>query len=76
MKLDKSGGCVDRDDEYMQQSREASIKEYFFGDPRRTLSPHTQQVDFDALTVYKVREGEHPISGLQISKLRISDDEY
>ncbi|RFU32098.1 hypothetical protein B7463_g4259, partial [Scytalidium lignicola] len=60
VKLDKSGGCVDRDDEYLQQSREASIKEYFFGDPKRTLSPHTQQVDFDALTVYKVRE-EHSI---------------
>ncbi|RDW69328.1 mRNA cleavage and polyadenylation factor [Coleophoma cylindrospora] len=56
VRLDKSGGCVDRDDTYMQKSREAAIKEYFFGDVKRTLSPHTQQVDFDSLTIYKIRE--------------------
>lgn len=58
VKLDKSGGCVDRDDEFMQQMREASIKEYFFGDVKRTLSPHTQQVSFDEATIYKIREGK------------------
>lgn len=58
VKLDKSGGCVDRDDEFMQQSREGSIKEYFFGDVKRTLSPHTQQVSFDETTIYKIREGK------------------
>jgi polyribonucleotide 5'-hydroxyl-kinase len=57
VKLDKSGGCVDRDDEFMQQSREASIKEYFFGDPKRTLSPHTQQISFDDATIFRIREG-------------------
>lgn len=56
VKLDKSGGCVDRDDEFMLQSREASIKEYFFGDIKRTLSPHTQQISFDDATIYKIRE--------------------
>lgn len=53
---------MDRDDVYMQQSREASIKEYFFGDAKRTLSPHTQQVDFDSITVYKVREAASMLS--------------
>lgn len=57
VKLDKSGGCVDRDDEFMRQSREASIREYFFGDPKRILSPHYQQVSFDEAVIYKVREG-------------------
>ena len=57
VKLDKSGGCVDRDDSYMHQSREASIKEYFFGDSKSTLSPHAQQINFDEVTVYKIREG-------------------
>lgn len=57
VKLDKSGGCVDRDDDFMQQSREASIKEYFFGDIKRTLSPHTQQIVFDDVTIYKIRDG-------------------
>lgn len=56
VKLDKSGGCADRDDTYLQQTRQASIREYFFGDSKRTLSPHTQQVDFGALTIYKIRE--------------------
>ena len=36
VKLDKSGGCVDRDDMFMQQSREAVMKEYFFGDLKTT----------------------------------------
>jgi polyribonucleotide 5'-hydroxyl-kinase len=58
VKLDKSGGCVDRDDEFMLQAREASIKEYFFGDVKRTLSPHTQQISFDDATIYKIREGK------------------
>jgi len=56
VKLDKSGGCVDRDEQFMLQSRERSIKEYFFGDLKRTLSPHTQQVSFDELSIFKVRE--------------------
>lgn len=57
VKLDKSGGCVDRDDQYMQQSSEAAIKEYFFGDTKSTLSPHTQSISFDDVAVYKIREG-------------------
>ncbi|ATZ55803.1 Bcclp1 [Botrytis cinerea B05.10] len=56
VRLDKSGGCVDRDDAFMQQMREATIKEYFFGDAKRTLSPHTQVVNFDELSIYKVKE--------------------
>lgn len=55
-KLDKSGGCVDRDDSYLQQIRQAQIKEYFFGDRRRTLSPHTQTIEFSALNIYRIRE--------------------
>ncbi|KAI9795657.1 MAG: Cleavage polyadenylation factor subunit clp1 [Piccolia ochrophora] len=56
VKLAKSGGCVDRDEEYMKLARQAQIREYFFGDAKRTLSPHTQQVDFHQLTVYKIHE--------------------
>ncbi len=54
--LDKSEGVVDRDRDALQLARESSIKEYFFGDPKRTLSPSTQQVDFDSLTIYKTPE--------------------
>jgi len=62
VKLDKSGGCVDRDDTFMQLLREGSIREYFFGDIKRTLSPHTQQVDFNAITIYKIREANSMLS--------------
>ena len=58
VKLDKSGGCVDRDDAFMQQTQEAAVKEYFFGDTKSTLSPHTQQMGFDDVIIYKIKEGE------------------
>ncbi|CAD6504722.1 BgTH12-00227 [Blumeria graminis f. sp. triticale] len=57
VKLDKSGGCVDRDEEYLQQIRDASIKEYFFGGPITTLSPHTQLINFEEALVYKIKDG-------------------
>ena len=55
-KVDKSGGCVDRDEAYLQQFRQSQVREYFFGDANITLSPHTQQIDFDQLTIYKLAE--------------------
>ena len=54
IKLDKSGGCVDRDEDFRSQLRHAQIREYFFGDGRNTLSPHTQQVDFNQLSIYRL----------------------
>jgi polyribonucleotide 5'-hydroxyl-kinase len=58
VKLEKSGGCVDRDENFMRQTQEAAIREYFFGDLRRTLSPHTQNISFDEATIYRIREGK------------------
>ena len=52
--LDKSDGVVDRDETFTEHSREAVIKEYFFGDARRSLSPQIQQVDFDSLVIYRL----------------------
>jgi hypothetical protein len=51
--LDKSEGVAERGEMFLQHSREAVIKEYFFGDARRSLSPQIQQVDFDSVTIYK-----------------------
>ncbi|KAI9787186.1 MAG: Cleavage polyadenylation factor subunit clp1 [Geoglossum umbratile] len=64
IKLSKSGGCVDRDEGFLKQARQASIREYFFGEPNRTLSPHTQQVDFGQLLVYKITESHSLIASL------------
>lgn len=54
--LDKSDGAVERDEGWMQEVQEATIKEYFFGDSNRTLSPFTQQVDFDGVAIYRIPE--------------------
>ncbi|EXJ84352.1 hypothetical protein A1O3_05019 [Capronia epimyces CBS 606.96] len=57
IKLTKSGGCVDRDEAYMQAFRAAQIKAYFYGNPRLSngisLQPRQQQVDFSTLTVWR-----------------------
>lgn len=58
LKLDKSGGCVDRDEGYMEQFRQAQIREYFFGDAKNTLSPHTQLLDFSQLSIFTIAESE------------------
>lgn len=56
IKLDRSGGSVDRDNEYLRRYRQAQVREYFFGDSKVSLSPHTQQVDYSQLSVYKIPE--------------------
>jgi polyribonucleotide 5'-hydroxyl-kinase len=58
IKLEKSGGCVDRDEGYMRQFRQAQIREYFFGDAKNTLSPHIQHADFSQLNIYKIAESK------------------
>lgn len=54
VKLDRSGGVVNRDDEYMRRFRQAQVREYFFGDSKASLSPHTQQVDYNQFCVYRI----------------------
>ncbi|KAI6091221.1 Clp1-domain-containing protein [Hypoxylon rubiginosum] len=62
--LDKSGGVVERDSGFLQHVREAAIKEYFFGTTNTTLSPFTQQVDFSALSLWRINEAS-PSAGLE-----------
>ncbi|KIV87633.1 hypothetical protein PV11_03165 [Exophiala sideris] len=63
VKLARSGGCVDRDQTFMQAFRAAQIKTYFYGNPRLSngisLQPRQQQVDFSTLTVWR-RIGSAP----------------
>ncbi|KXX76443.1 mRNA cleavage and polyadenylation factor CLP1 [Madurella mycetomatis] len=51
--LDKSDGVAERDKDFTKFIREAAIKEYFFGDSKRTLSPFTQSVGFDDVAIFK-----------------------
>ncbi len=57
--LDKSEGVVERDDDFMKATSLAAVKEYFFGDSKRTLSPFTQAVSFDDVTIYRSPESEY-----------------
>ncbi|KAI3337653.1 Pre-mRNA cleavage complex II protein Clp1-domain-containing protein [Ustulina deusta] len=54
--LDKSGGVMERDEAFMQSIRESAIREYFFGSSKMTLSPFTQQVDFAAVSIWRINE--------------------
>ena len=54
--LNKSEGVVERDDNFMLYDQESAVKEYFFGTASQTLSPFTNQVDFDSLVIYKTGE--------------------
>lgn len=58
--LDQSDGVVDQSDMFLQHTREAAIKEYFFGDARRTLSPQIQQVDFGSVVIYRLPDCKAP----------------
>jgi polyribonucleotide 5'-hydroxyl-kinase len=55
LKLPKSEGCVDRDAAYMTSHRLTQIRSYFFGTPRRTLSPHTSTLGFHEITIFRIR---------------------
>ncbi|KAL8800829.1 MAG: hypothetical protein Q9182_004889 [Xanthomendoza sp. 2 TL-2023] len=56
VKLDRSGGVVDRDDEYMRRFRQAQVHEYFYGDAKTDLESHTLQVDFNQVSIYRAPE--------------------
>lgn len=56
VKLDRSGGAVVPDDDFIRQMHRAQVREYFFGSAKNTLSPHTQQIDFSLATIYKLAE--------------------
>ena len=59
IKVDKSGGSVDRDELFRQQCRQAQIREYFFGDIKNTLSPHTQLAEFSQFHVYRLKDSSN-----------------
>ncbi|KAK1543921.1 pre-mRNA cleavage complex II protein Clp1 [Colletotrichum paranaense] len=69
--LEKSEGVGERDVGYTQQACEASIKEYFFGSIGQTLSPATQQVDFDSLAIYKLGDYSMYGGGADESLMRV-----
>jgi polyribonucleotide 5'-hydroxyl-kinase len=57
IRLDKSGGCVDRSEDYMKALRHAQVREYFFGHGENTLAPSSQTCDFGDLNIFQIVEG-------------------
>ncbi|KAK3389232.1 Pre-mRNA cleavage complex II protein Clp1-domain-containing protein [Podospora didyma] len=65
--LEQSDGVQQRDKHFAQFTREAAIKEYFFGDAKRTLSPSTQSVSFDEVAIFKLPDDSEDYDPSQIS---------
>ncbi|KAL4108168.1 hypothetical protein QTP88_018410 [Uroleucon formosanum] len=57
--LPKSGGVVERSNKFRLEGREARIREFFYGTPRNVLHPHTCEVRFSDIKVYRI--GAPPI---------------
>lgn len=56
--FNKPASLPERDELWTLQEREADVKEYFFGDAKMVLSPSTQLVDFESLTIYKIPQSK------------------
>ncbi|KAI4238643.1 MAG: hypothetical protein LQ349_000954 [Xanthoria aureola] len=54
IKLDRSGGSVDRDEDFLRRSRKAQFLRYFYGDPKMELHPRTTECDFSHVSIYRV----------------------
>ncbi|KAK4641159.1 Cleavage polyadenylation factor subunit clp1 [Podospora bellae-mahoneyi] len=51
--LDKPDGVVEQDRQHLLSSRKALIKDYFFGDSKRALSPSVQSFSFDDVVIFR-----------------------
>jgi polyribonucleotide 5'-hydroxyl-kinase len=58
LRIDKSGGCVDRSDDYMKSLRHAQIREYFFGHGEDALAPSSMTADYADLNIFQIVEGK------------------
>ncbi|KAK0641323.1 Pre-mRNA cleavage complex II protein Clp1-domain-containing protein [Cercophora newfieldiana] len=61
--LERSDGVAERDEQFTRTIRDAAIKEYFFGDAKRTLSPSTQSVSFDDVAIFKAPDESEAYEG-------------
>ncbi|KAK0667785.1 Pre-mRNA cleavage complex II protein Clp1-domain-containing protein [Cercophora samala] len=51
--LDRPDGVVEQDRQFLLSSRKALIKDYFFGDSKRALSPSVQSFSFDDVVIFR-----------------------
>ncbi|KAL5115674.1 Cleavage polyadenylation factor subunit clp1 [Pleosporales sp. CAS-2024a] len=72
MRIDKSGGCVDRSEEYMKALRHAQIREYFFGHGENTLAPSSQTCDFGDLNIFQIADAPMDPNTLEYDALNMA----
>ncbi|KAF1838054.1 mRNA cleavage and polyadenylation factor IA/II complex [Decorospora gaudefroyi] len=72
LRLDKSGGCVARSEDYMRSLRHAQIKEYFFGRGDEPLAPSSQTADVADLHVFRIVEPDPSGSYTTVDEYGIS----
>ncbi|KAI8089895.1 Pre-mRNA cleavage complex II protein Clp1-domain-containing protein [Halteromyces radiatus] len=66
VKLNKSGGVVERDKQFKIQLQRSKIQEYFYGTSKCELSPYSMLVNFNDINVWRVGEAIAPSSALPI----------
>ncbi|KAK4177113.1 Pre-mRNA cleavage complex II protein Clp1-domain-containing protein [Triangularia setosa] len=58
--LDRPDGVIKQDRQHLLSSRKALIKDYFFGDSKRALSPSVQSFSFDDVVIFRAVDGKFP----------------
>ncbi|XP_018571978.1 protein CLP1 homolog [Anoplophora glabripennis] len=64
--LPKSGGVVERSKSARSESRDQRIKEYFYGTPKNSLYPHSFDIKFSEVKIYKIGAPALPDSCLPL----------
>jgi polyribonucleotide 5'-hydroxyl-kinase len=57
VKLARSGGAVELNNDYVQQLQNYRTKQYFYGELKNVLSPVSRTLDFKNIKVYRLAEG-------------------
>lgn len=64
--LQKSGGVVERPKGARSESRDQRIREYFYGTPKNSLYPHSFDVKWSEIKLYKIGAPPLPDSCLPL----------
>lgn len=66
LNISQSGGLTEDDSAFDRQIQRKAIAEYFFGNPRQTLSPFTVTVSLSSIVVYRP---------LEVNEITATDDD-
>lgn len=53
LRISKPGGAVERDAAFMKQLQNQQIRQYFFGNRKDSLNPHSQTYSFAELSIFR-----------------------